>query len=140
MSQLTQPIAAAPTEAALKPVKSATAGHAPTFAELVYAHFDWWRACRRDGADAATTAAYHHTLAAFERRHGEIVSAYWCSRVESAVALTHKKRAFPWGARSPRCTVRATGPRRMRLTSRASSTAATSWRCGPGRCSPACVS
>jgi hypothetical protein len=96
VSQLTQPIAAAPTEAALKPVQSATAGHAPTFAELVYAHFDWWRACRKDGADAATTAAYHHTLAAFERRHGEIVGAYWCSRVESAVALTHRKRKLPW--------------------------------------------
>ena len=32
----------------------------------------------------------------FEARHGEIVSAYWCSHVESAVALTHKKRTLPW--------------------------------------------
>ena len=34
----------------------------------------------------------------FEERHGEIVSAYWCSHVESAVALTHKKKFLPWAS------------------------------------------
>ena len=67
-----------------------------TFAELVYAHFDWWRALRDDHVPSATKAGYHDALTRFEARHGEIVSAYWCSHVESAVALTHKKRTLPW--------------------------------------------
>ncbi len=97
MTELTQPLAAAPTtetKAALR--DSAVASHATTFAELVYAHFDWWRALREDHVPSSTKAAYHEALGRFEARHGEIVSAYWCSHVESAVALTHKKRSLPW--------------------------------------------
>ena len=37
---------------------------------------------------SATKAGYHEALTRFEARHGEIVSAVWCSHVESAVALT----------------------------------------------------
>jgi hypothetical protein len=96
VNEFTQAGAATPSETTVMPVEPAATGHAPTFSELVYAHYEWWRACRRGAADAATTATYHDTLAAFELRHGEIVSAYWCSRVESAVALTCKKRNPPW--------------------------------------------
>jgi hypothetical protein len=95
VTELTHPTPSAPAKASVRLADPVPAGRAPTFSELVYAHFAWWRACRKDAADAATTAAYHDTLAAFERRHGEIVSAYWCSRVESAVALTHKRRKLP---------------------------------------------
>ncbi len=102
MTELTQPLAAAPTaepKVALR--ESAGASHSTTFSELVYAHFDWWRAFRDDHVSSATKVAYHDALAGFERRHGEIVSAYWCSHVESAVALTtHKRRARPWATPS----------------------------------------
>ena len=96
MTEMTQPFSMAPTETSAKPADSAAARHAVTFSELVYAHFDWWRAYRKDALDASTAAAYRDTMAEFERRHGEIVSAYWCSHVESAVALTHKRRLLPW--------------------------------------------
>jgi len=76
------------------------AGRAPSFTELVYAHFDWWRR-RADGDRSPWERAYRGTLAAFERRHGEIVHAYWCSEVESAVALTERRRVIPWLA--PAC-------------------------------------
>jgi hypothetical protein len=101
VTELTQPLAAAPTaepKVALR--ESAGASHSTTFSELVYAHFDWWRALRDDHVSSATKVAYHDALAGFERRHGEIVSAYWCSHVESAVALTHKRRARPWATPS----------------------------------------
>jgi hypothetical protein len=97
VTELTQPLAATPqteTKTALR--DSAVASHTTTFAELVYAHFDWWRALRDDHVPSATKAGYHEALTRFEARHGEIVSAYWCSHVESAVALTHKKRTLPW--------------------------------------------
>jgi hypothetical protein len=95
-ARVDEPASALPDETAIKPAEWTSARHAPTFSELVYAHFDWWRALRKGSLDASTAAAYRDTLAAFEHRHGEIVSAYWCSHVESAVALTHKKRALPW--------------------------------------------
>jgi hypothetical protein len=101
VTELTQPLAAAPTtetETALR--DSAVASYSTTFSELVYAHFDWWRALREDHVPPSTKAGYQDTLARFERRHGEIVSAYWCSHVESAVALTLKKRALPWATPS----------------------------------------
>jgi hypothetical protein len=59
-----------------------------TFPELVYAHFDW-----RRGA-AGAVERYQRTVEAFERQHGPIVNSYWCSEVESAVALTAKPRRF----------------------------------------------
>jgi hypothetical protein len=95
VTELTQPLAAAPTEATSAPERTA-APHSATFSELVYTHFDWWRALREDTLEPSTTAAYHDTLAEFQRHHGEIVSAYWCSNVESAVALTHARRMLPW--------------------------------------------
>jgi len=74
-------------------------GHAPTFTEVVYAHHAWWRARQAGTPDPAAEAAYDAVLTAFNASHGEIVRAYWCSEVESAVALTERKR---WGGlRSP---------------------------------------
>jgi hypothetical protein len=67
-------------------------GRPPTFTELVYAHHDWWKAREAGTLDPAATAAYDSVLSAFEARHGQIVRAYWCSHVESAVALTARKR------------------------------------------------
>jgi hypothetical protein len=96
MTELTQPLAASPATEKVALRETAVASHSTTFSELVYAHFDWWRALREDHVPNATKAAYQDALARFERRHGEIVSAYWCSHVESAVALTLKKRALPW--------------------------------------------
>jgi hypothetical protein len=67
-----------------------------TFPELVYAHFEWRR---------GTTGAekrYRATLGAFEDQNGPIVNSYWCSEVESAVALTAKPRRFLAWLLSPR--------------------------------------
>ena len=69
-----------------------------TFSELVYVHFDWWNALRKGTLTPAAAEDYRAARAGFEERHGEIVSAYWCSHVESAVALTHKKRRLPWAS------------------------------------------
>jgi hypothetical protein len=75
-------------------------GHAPTFTEVVYAHHDWWRARQAGTPDPAAGAAYDSVLTAFEARHGQIIRAYWCSEIESAVALTERRR---WGGvRSPK--------------------------------------
>ena len=97
MTELTQPLAAAQAEKKKARVPEHPAGHAVTFSELVYAHFDWWRALRDGHLDEKSAAAYHRVRADFERRHGELVSAYWCSHVESAVALTQRKSRWRWG-------------------------------------------
>jgi hypothetical protein len=67
-------------------------GHPPTFTELVYAHHDWWKARQAGRVAPAAAAAYDSVLTAFEARHGQIIRAYWCSEVESAVVLTERKR------------------------------------------------
>ena len=58
----------------------------------MYAHYGWWRSRQAGTPDPAAEAAYDSVLAAFEARHGEIVRAYWCSHVESAAALTERRR------------------------------------------------
>src|SRR5437588_12176044 len=73
------------------PAQSRTSAH-PSFSELVYAHHDWWRSRQAGTPDPAAAAAYDSVRTAFQDSHGEIVRAYWCSHVESAVALTEKKR------------------------------------------------
>ena len=70
----------------------AKAARPPTFTEVVYAHHGWWRSRQAGTPDAAAEAAYDSVLAAFEERSGGIVRAYWCSEVESAVALTERRR------------------------------------------------
>jgi hypothetical protein len=66
--------------------------HPPTFTEVVYAHHRWWQARQSGTPDPAAEAEYDSVLTGFEARHGQIVHAYWCSEIESAVALTEKKR------------------------------------------------
>jgi hypothetical protein len=89
-------MAAAPAEQISVVSEPDTGAHAVSFSELVYAHFNWWRNRDDPTADQALGARYDAARHAFERRHGEIVSAYWCSNVESAVALTEKKRLRGW--------------------------------------------
>ena len=72
-----------------------------TFPDLVRIHFRWRQALREDSgvrADERTELdrEYHEALARFEDEHGEIVSAYWCADVESAVALTAGKPRSGW--------------------------------------------
>ncbi len=75
-----------------EPAQSSVSAHPPSFSELVYAHHDWRHARHAGTFDAASTAAYDAVRSAFESGHGQIVRAYWCSHIESAVALTEKKR------------------------------------------------
>jgi len=74
------------------PAQPRTPARAPSFSELVHAHHAWWRG-RQDGTpDHAAEAAYDSIHHAFEASHGQIVRAYWCADIPSAVALTEKKR------------------------------------------------
>lgn len=98
MAELTQPFAVSEERVAVRE----SGGADTTFSELVYAHFDWWNALRGGGRHAGAKAAYERARRGFERRHGEIVAAYWCSNVESAVALTHRRRRFGWLSPIPR--------------------------------------
>jgi hypothetical protein len=98
VTELTQPLAAAPSEAAVQGAAQSVAPRCTTFSELVYVHFDWWNALRKGTLTPTAAEEYRGARAGFEERYGEIVSAYWCSHVESAVALTHKKRRFRWAS------------------------------------------
>lgn len=97
MTELAPPLAAAPAAEQIS-VESelSTDAHAVSFSELVYAHFNWWSNRADTIGDQALAARYDSARRAFERRHGEIVSAYWCSNVESAVALTERRRLRGW--------------------------------------------
>ena len=72
-----------------------------TFPDLVRIHFRW-RQSVHDGSGASEEeqarldAEYHAALARFEEEHGEVLSAYWCSDVESAVALTAGRPRTDW--------------------------------------------
>jgi len=71
------------------PAQPRISARVPSFAELVHAHLAWWKG-RNGGPERE--AEYDATHAAFEKAHGEIVRAYWCADIPSAVALTEKKR------------------------------------------------
>jgi len=99
LTELTHPLAATETPAppaVTKKAKAQRTSHAPTFTELVYAHFDWWQERQHPSANGRAGAAFREELARYERRHGDVVNAYWCSHVESAAALTEKKRRISW--------------------------------------------
>src|SRR5437763_2548031 len=96
MTELIQPLSdVAPMRQV--PAQSRTPARTPSFSELVYAHHDWWRGRQAGRPDPAVAAEYDGVATAFQAGHGEIVRAYWCSHVQSAVALTEKKR----GVRAP---------------------------------------
>ena len=72
-----------------------------TFPDLVRIHFRWRQALRSgsavsDAEQAELDRRYHDALRRFEDEHGELVSAYWCADVESAVALTAGKPRTGW--------------------------------------------
>jgi hypothetical protein len=98
LTELTHPLAGTEPQApaVTKKAKAHRTSHTPTFAELVYAHFDWWQQRQQPSANGRAGAAFREELARYERRHGEVVHAYWCSHVESAAALTEKKRSISW--------------------------------------------
>lgn len=56
----------------------------PAFPDLVRAHKTWLEA----PGDERAAAAYAAALAAFERHHGRIEGAYWCTSVASGAAVT----------------------------------------------------
>ena len=90
MTEMTQPLVAAPSETITVAAQPVGDAHAVTFSEVVYAHFNWWH--HREGArrNAHAAQAYDDARVGFEKRHGEIANAYWCSHIESAVALTRR--------------------------------------------------
>jgi hypothetical protein len=94
VSELIQPLAASDRAE----VAASTGGHVPSFTELVYAHYAWWRELRGNGdaphSDAA--AAYQDVLRRFEEHHGRVIHSFWCSEIESAVALTERPRRGWW--------------------------------------------
>jgi len=96
MTELASPLAAAPAEQVSVESALNTDAHAVSFSELVYAHFNWWSNRADTVVDPGLASRYDAARHAFERRHGEIVSAYWCSNVESAVALTERPRLRGW--------------------------------------------
>jgi len=85
MTELVQPLAAADTEA--------RAPYEPSFSELVYAHFAWWSSIRdTDAIHPHHARTYESLRRRFEEHHGRVVHAFWCSHIESAVALTEIPR------------------------------------------------
>jgi hypothetical protein len=95
VTEVLQPLAT-PTATSTRPARKAPShAHEPSFTELVYAHFSWWGELRNGGpGDAAS--AYHEMLGKFERRHGRLVYSFWCTHLESAVALTEQPGRLPW--------------------------------------------
>ncbi len=88
-------------------------GHSPapeamsdgSFPELVWTHYRWQEELRASHElEAPAERAYFRVLAEFEKRHGEIVSAYWCRYEASAVAITRKPQPrwrWRWWDRYP---------------------------------------
>jgi hypothetical protein len=71
--------------------------HDPSFTELVYAHYDWWRATHDKAGDGQqATVAYRDVLHRFEASQGHLVNSYWCSHLESAVALSDRPPKHRW--------------------------------------------
>ena len=66
---------------------------AVTFSDLLYAHFTWFRSTRNGHAEAAA-GAYREALKHFEAEHGRLVRAFWCTHLESGIALTERKRKW----------------------------------------------
>ena len=72
-----------------------------TFPDLVRIHFRWRKAMgsgstASEQEQAALDDAYHAALQRFEDEHGELMSAYWCADVVSAVALTAGRPNTGW--------------------------------------------
>ena len=92
MTELIQPLSDVSPVRQVEAQFRGSAAHTPSFTELVYAHHDWWRGRLEGKPDPAAEAAYGSVRSGFQAAHGQIVRAYWCSHIESAVALTERKR------------------------------------------------
>lgn len=77
----------------------------PSFAELVWAHFQREEALRQEKPlerpyEGPEQELYDRLKRRFEAAEGEIIDVYWCSRVASGVALTTKTETVdvlnPW--------------------------------------------
>ena len=68
------------------------AGAGVSFSDLIYAHFAWFQTAKKNGHEQAAEAAYRKALRSFEQEHGHIVRSYWCSQLESGIALTERRR------------------------------------------------
>ena len=91
MTELVQPLAGTADK------DDAKAARAPSFAELVYAHYAWWSSLRSPtGAHPQHERSYEELRDRFEAQHGRVVHAFWCSHIESAVALTESPRRHFW--------------------------------------------
>ena len=71
------------------------------FPDLVRVHYRWRQSLDEDSQATEQERAeldreYHDVRRRFEHEHGEIVSAYWCAGVESAVALTAGRPQTGW--------------------------------------------
>ena len=63
-----------------------------TFADLAWNHFHWeHKRLHGSARDEEAAGRYRDTRAAFEARHGEIVSEYWSVSQPSGVALTRRR-------------------------------------------------
>jgi hypothetical protein len=98
--------AIAPPQAARAALPELHGDEKVTFADLVLAHHfrqtSRYRAAQH-GAPSEDLAfaeladeAYRTRLEVFERRHGPIVRAYWCTYEISGVAITEQKVRLPW--------------------------------------------
>jgi hypothetical protein len=98
LSELTHPLAAqSHAHAAAREASPAhVSPRAPSFSELVYAHFAWWHETHETHHEGVATEIYRDVLGRFEQRHGEVLTAYWCTHIESAAALTERQGRFPW--------------------------------------------
>ena len=92
MTELIEPVSDVSPMRQVESQFRGTEANPPSFTELVYAHHDWWKSRQAGTLDAAAEAAYDSVLGAFQQRHGQIIRAYWCAEIESAVALTERKR------------------------------------------------
>jgi hypothetical protein len=72
-----------------------------SFPDLVRIHYRWRKLVGDDSTASAEERQaideeYHAALERFEDEHGELVNAYWCVDVESAVALTAGRPSPGW--------------------------------------------
>lgn len=77
---------------------------AASFPEVVWAHFRWEQELHAGRpVHPVTEARYRALLGSFERRHGEILEAYWSTTCASAVAVTVKRAPRPlcWLGKDP---------------------------------------
>jgi hypothetical protein len=82
------------TEVTASTKASVVAEQEPSFSELVYAHYAWWSK-RHNGRAADAGVTYRDVLHRFEQHNGRVVDSFWCSNLESGIALTERKRHFP---------------------------------------------